>query len=108
MTPTTKPTRYAISCIPEDHELAYEMTIAVEYRGRDLWAVMKRSRCLSADGAWDYEPNPSSRDDDWLATHRFDLDTALRLAQEAAPKLSVGKWTVDRILAELAAESEAP
>ena len=39
-------------------------------------------------------PSPSGREDDWLATHRFDLDTALNLAKEAAPKLTTNGFTV--------------
>ncbi len=37
---------------------------------------------------------PSERDDDWLDAHRFDLDTALMLAKEAAPKVTVNGFTV--------------
>lgn len=35
-----------------------------------------------------------SREDDWLAAHRFDLDTALKLAREAAPHVTVNGRTV--------------
>jgi hypothetical protein len=41
-------------------------------------------QCLSIDGQWHFEPSPSNRDDDWLTAHRFDLDTALSMAREAA------------------------
>jgi hypothetical protein len=37
---------------------------------------------------------PSEREDDWLDTHRFDLDTALKLAKEQAPLVTVNGYTV--------------
>ena len=97
--PTTRVTHYAVSCLPEDHDAAFAMTITVEYRGRGLWAVTRRGEALSTDGEFDYEPSPSNREDDWLETHRFDLETALKLAQEAAPKLRVNNYTVEDLLA---------
>jgi hypothetical protein len=96
--PTARPTRYEVTCLPEGDDAAFHMTITVEYRGRGLWAVLRHGEALGASGEWDYEPLPSSRDDDWVATHRFDLDTALRLAREAAPHLTVNGYTVADLL----------
>lgn len=67
----------------------YSYAIEVTDRGDGRWAVCRMKRCLDADGEWDYEPIPSERTDEWLATHRFDRDTAIRLAREAAPKVKV-------------------
>jgi hypothetical protein len=107
--PTVRVTCYAVSCLPEDHELAPHLSVAVEYRGRGKWAVTHFGQCLNADGEWDYEMRPSARDDDWLSTHRFDLDTALELAKQAVPKLSVNGWTVENVLTRSrAAMSERP
>jgi hypothetical protein len=39
--------------------------------GPDLWAVRKPGRCLNKSGEWEYEPMPSSRDDDFMARCRF-------------------------------------
>jgi hypothetical protein len=99
--PTVRPTRYEVNCLPEEDINARLFALTVEYRGRELWAVRRGTfhDCLGVDGTWDHEPNPSNRDDDWLAAHRFDLDTALRLAKEAAPKVTVNGWTVQRALA---------
>lgn len=37
------------------------------------WAVRDRfQHALSCDGTWEYEPQPSSRDDEFLARCRFD------------------------------------
>lgn len=41
------------------------------YRG-EKWAVRRLSQCLARDGEWEYEPMPSSRDDEFYARCRFD------------------------------------
>lgn len=54
---------------------------------------LRDKRCLSKSGSIDYEPMPSSRDDEYLAAHRFDTfeeahAAAVKLAQlclEKAP-----------------------
>jgi hypothetical protein len=98
-------TEYTYAALPEGHRSRRYFTVHVRYRGAGTWAVMLGEReCLGADGRWDYEPSPSNREDDWLATHRFDLATAQRLAREVAPKLSVNGWTLDRVLAHDAKE----
>lgn len=97
--PTVRPTRYEVSCLPPDHPEAHHFTVRVEYRGRDLWCVTDGHFCLGSEGDWDYESLPSSRDDEWLKTHRFDLDTALRLAKDFAPKITIGRFTVADVLA---------
>jgi len=92
--PTVQATQYAVNCLPEDGIDSHVFEITVEYRGRGRWAVKRHSQCLGSDGTWDYEMRPSSREDDWLATHRFDLDTALKLAKEQAPLVTVNGFTV--------------
>ncbi|GAA4225990.1 hypothetical protein GCM10022254_09400 [Actinomadura meridiana] len=96
--PTVRTTRYEVSCLPPDNIDAFHFTITVEWRGGDLWAVLRYGECLGTDGKWDYEPRPSNREDDWLDAHRFDLDTALKLAQEEAPKITVNGQTVADVL----------
>lgn len=93
-------TSYTVSALPESEDPygGYAWSITVEYAGFDRWAVRHLSQCLSRDGEWDYEPLPSSREDDWLAAHRFDLDLALGLAAEHAPLIVVnGMKPVDVI-----------
>lgn len=104
--PTARPTRYEVNCLPEDDINAAGFALAVEYRGRGRWAVVRHGQCLAADGTWDYESVPSERADEWLAQYRHDLDTALRLAREAAPRVTVNGWTVDDALAMHAATSD--
>ncbi len=54
--------------------------------------------CLSSSGDWDFEPRVSEREDDWLAEHRFDLDTALQLALQQAPDVMVNGRTAQEVL----------
>ena len=104
--PIVTPTRYQVTCIPESvNPLESDLfAITVEYRGHGLWAVLKRRECLSKSDEWDYEPLPSSREDDWLAEHRFDLDTALERAKHHAPLVKINGHTVESVLAKAGAK----
>lgn len=86
-------TRYDVSVLPHEDINRLLFTITVEYRGPGVWAVCRHRQCLSADGVWSWESVPSERAVEWLAGHRFDLDTALKLAREAAPHLRVNGET---------------
>ncbi len=46
----------------------------------DTWAVRWLGRCLNSDGRWEFEPQPSSRTDDFLARTRWSRNEALRRA----------------------------
>jgi hypothetical protein len=94
-----RPTEYTVNCLPEEDLEGHIFAIAVAYRGRGLWAVLRHGRCLGAGGAWDHEMQPSSREDDWLTTHRFSLNEALTLAKAAAPNVTVNGFTVADALA---------
>lgn len=102
--PTERVTRYEVSCLPPDNINARHFTITVEWRGGDHWAVCWFGECLGADGEWDYEPRPSSREDDWLETHRFTLGIALMLAKQEAPKIRVNGRTAADFLTRDAAK----
>ncbi|MFF4417050.1 hypothetical protein ACFYY8_31400 [Streptosporangium sp. NPDC001559] len=95
-----RPTRYDVSCLPEDDINARPYTLTVEYRGRGLWAVMDGPYAYDADGVKDYELRPSEREGDWVAKHRFDLDTALALAKKVAPLMTCNGHTVTEALAD--------
>ena len=99
-------TRFEVSVWPDDvrNEPSSAMdattwAVTVEERGLDRWAVMRGSGCLSRDGKWDFEPLPSSRDDDWLASHRLSMNEAQMLAVEQAPKVTVNGLTALQVLA---------
>lgn len=100
MTIDVRVTEYTVCALPEDHIDAYLFSITVAYRAAGRWAVLRGQRCLGSDGTWDFEPIPSDRTDEWKALHRFDERTALKLARDAAPKVAVNGWTVDRVMAE--------
>lgn len=92
-------TEYSVCALPEDHFDAGMFTIKVAYRGDGRWAVLRGKLCLGSDGRWDFEPIPSDRTAEWLAAHRFDEKTAVKLAYEAAPKVRLNGWTPESILA---------
>ena len=81
-----------VAGLPEDAMDSW--AVQVSWRGNDLWAVKLHGRqCLGADGEWDWESLPSGRTDEWLATHRFTLEEALRRAREVCPTITVNGLT---------------
>lgn len=92
---------YTVCALPTDNANHHIYSIKVEltHDEHDTWAVRRMGRCLSTAGQWVYEPQPSSRDDTFLAEHRFDRDTALRHAVEQAPNVIVNGSTVADCLA---------
>ncbi len=106
-----RPTEYQVSVFPDELWDSDDMltvsevhtwALTVAYRGRGKWAVTQGGhQCLGSDGEWDWEMRPSERDDTWLATHRFDLETALKLAADHAPKVTINGKTALDILAKL-------
>lgn len=52
-----------------------------QLKGKKKWAVRHMGNCLNKGGEWEYEPQPSSRDDAFLARCRF--DTAMQAARAA-------------------------
>jgi hypothetical protein len=92
-------TTYEVGLFAPDDEAGLHFNLKVEYRGDDKWAVLR-----GTDGLWDWESNPSSRTDEWLATHHFDLDAALDLARQHAPQVKVN----GRTAAEAAARRAKP
>ncbi|MDG4791988.1 hypothetical protein O7626_39940 [Micromonospora sp. WMMD1102] len=105
----SKATEYTVTAagLPEDDLDAAAFTITVAYRGHGLWAVLRRRWCLGADGEWEFEPIPSERTAAWLAAHRFDLDTALRLAAAEVPHLRTNGRTVHDAIADAARRQQA-
>ncbi|MGO1049811.1 hypothetical protein [Crossiella sp. CA198] len=90
-------TEYVVSCLPYESLSTVDghtFAVTVAYAGHDRWAVRYLSTCYAADGTRSHEPLPSARTEDWLSRHRFDLDTALRIARWAAPQLRVNGRTV--------------
>lgn len=90
---TCQATEYEVSILPEGDINRHVFTIAVQYYGAGRWAVTRHGSCLGADGQWEFGVKEHDRGDAWLDAHRFDLDTALRLAREAAPHIVVNGHT---------------
>lgn len=65
--------------IPTTKRLGDEIKIqrTRQLDGSVLWKVVRAGECLNKAGDWEWEPMPSSRDDDFLTRCRF------RSAQEA-------------------------
>lgn len=111
--PIVRVTRYEVCCLPEGDVNARHFTLAVEYRRDGLWAVTSNRGTLGRDGAWSHgyswrdgslEPTTDEDfrevqegQDTWRAEHWHNLDTALRLAKEAAPHVTVNGWTLDAL-----------
>lgn len=99
-------TEVTVSALPADN-VDYDLySVKVQWRGGETYAVKRFSQVLGADGLWDYEPSPSNRDDDWIATHRFSYEEAVQLAAKAAPDVTVNGSTVADCLARAAAKEE--
>lgn len=90
--------KYEVSVFPMDHPARRHFKVELHHR-RGRWAVVHFDLCLGADGAWAEGVEPYGRGEDWLATHRFDFDTAKRLAKEAAPRVTVNGRSAAEILA---------
>ncbi|MEW1565741.1 hypothetical protein AB0454_22480 [Streptomyces sp. NPDC093509] len=101
------PVRFVVSSVPEGHNARHAYTINVHYRGEGMYSVGHGLAYADGDGAWSYEPSRSGEDDEhdadgltWIAAHRFELTTALRLARRLAPTLTVRGRSVADVLAD--------
>lgn len=104
-TPSVKPILYEVTLLPEDDINHNVFVITVQDRGHGRWAVIHNGSCLGADGVWDFGVKEYDRGEAWLDNHRFDLDTALRLASQAAPHVVVNGHTAAEVHARLLAAS---
>lgn len=105
--PTVRVTRYEVSCLPEDNINHRHFKLNVEHRGGGRWIVCQGGPpryCLGRDGTWEYE---SAVDDEWIALRTFDEETALKVAREAAPHVTVNGYSVGHFLKAAAARKVA-
>ena len=104
--PSVRATAYVVSCLPEGHEERGQFTVNVQHRGDGRYVVRQGIRQYGTDGTWSYEPDFGEDDEaeeEWLAAHRFDHDTALKLARDLAPTLTYRGRTVADALADITA-----
>lgn len=87
-------TTFRFLLYPEGHEFwdIADQDVTIEWRGADSWAVLVRGSCVDAEGKREYEPNPSSRDDDFKTRFRFTRDEAIRIAREVAVPAERARW----------------
>ena len=99
-------TSYEVSVWPEDcsgmDSAMY--CCSVTHSGYGNWAVRRGSASsgapvLGIDGQWHHERLPSDRTRKELAEHRFDLETALKLARDMAPGVTLNGRTAEQALA---------
>jgi len=60
------------------------IALAKQMDGSERWAVRCMGNCLNKQGEWEYEPLPSSRDDDFFARCRFGSASEAILAARTA------------------------
>lgn len=91
---------YTVCAYPDPTSINYD-SFAITVRDGHAWGwgVTRYSRCLNSSGEWVTQPDKESRDEEWAKTHRFDLDTALRLAREAAPHVRSNRETIAEVWA---------
>jgi hypothetical protein len=71
----------------------------VTYRGAGRWGVDNGPFCLNRRGEWDMSVSPSDREDDWLDSHRFTQDEALKAAKTATFAITVNGLTTMEAIA---------
>lgn len=81
-------------------------TVAVTNRGKG-WAVCWMGEVLNDSNQWEYEPQPSSRDDDFYNRCRFTQDDALDRAFAVVDEITVNGWTYARHIAKVNARERA-
>jgi hypothetical protein len=65
-----KPCKWRIEGADRIHEVTIESVARPD--GPDRFAIRRGGAVLAKDGEWEYEPIPSSRDDDFFARCRYD------------------------------------
>lgn len=92
-------TEYRVSAGPLDHPEGWRFSLVVRWsRAKGgTWMVTDGAEpadYMGADGRWSWESGVDHDVEGWRDAYRFDLDTALRIAREAAPKVSIngGTW----------------
>ena len=93
---TTRPTRYTV--YPDDYEgfvnsdrSMWTLKVELTDDKQGLWAIRDGGGCYNRRGVRGYEPQPSSRTDRWIKSHRFPLDEAIRIAEKACSKM---RWNL--------------
>lgn len=89
------PTGYDEAERPSDK---FHFVITIEDRGKG-WAVCWMGDVLTKDGTWEWEPRPSSRDDDFFRRCRFTEEHAKERALEVVDSLEINGRTFAQAVA---------
>lgn len=93
LAPDTYPSAYTVSLLPADHPLYDVAAVTVRLHAPSgLWSVDRLGRLLDAHGRW--EPTGPRRPAGWYEARRWPLETARRLAEEAALAVRLETGTV--------------
>lgn len=94
--PSTEPTisTYTVGLLHDDDPAKHLFAITVQERRDGTWAVKEgEDTYLDDDLNWSDGIGSGDGWDNWADRHLFDLDTALSLAQKAAPNVTVNGTT---------------
>lgn len=104
-------TEYTVSVLPLDDINGYHFSLVLTRATDGRWSVrqqVRRDFYLNAKGKWDQDPGPE-RSKKWVDAHRFDLETARRLAEAAAPRHELNRTVAgDLVGQEPPAETATP
>lgn len=75
--------------VPATQDVPFAVTIdrCGQRSGPDLWAIRFKGLTMNRDGEWEWEPIPSSRDDEYMQRCRFGApNVALAVYAKATAK----------------------
>lgn len=88
-------TEYRVSAAPLDDREGARFALIVRWNRTDTWMVTDGAHppdYMGADGRWSWETD-DEHTEGWRDAYKFDLPTALRIARDAAPKVTVNGRT---------------
>jgi hypothetical protein len=87
----TEITQYTISAAPEKRDRYFAITVDRRQTldGSPYWVILHGGCYLGTDGTWSPGAVSAETKVAWLDSHEFDLETALTLAEAAAPNIDV-------------------
>jgi hypothetical protein len=104
--PQVKATHYEVTAVPDNEANHRWYIVHVAHHGRGRWIIYREHcevgqtkpelHCLAADGTWFVPEDPS-----WFGAPSYELEEALRLARDVAPRLVVAGQSAAEVAANL-------
>lgn len=69
--------QYTVSELPEWVQIDGHNVTIEKRDDNNCWAIVSGSSVLAKDGAWEYEPRPSSRTDEFKQRTRYTINEAM-------------------------------